>query len=95
MSERGENMGLNRCAYTILGILRAKNSTDKVHGLTINEISDRERVSKPNTIHKKVKELQSEGYVQEGVKAGKAKTYYMTEKGINILPTKKEENEDA
>lgn len=88
-------MELNRCAYTILGILRAKNSTDKVHGLTIGEISDREKVSKPNTIHKKVKELQSEGYVQEGVKAGKAKTYYMTEKGTNILPIKKEENENV
>ena len=88
-------MELNRCAYTILGILRAKNSTDKVHGLTISEISDRERVSKPNTIHKKVKELVSEGYVQEGVKAGKAKTYYMTEKGTNILPVKKEENENV
>lgn len=87
-------MELNRCAYTILGILRAKNSTDKVHGLTIGEISDREKISKPNTIHKKVKELQSEGYVKEGVKAGKAKTYYMTEKGTNILPIKKEENKD-
>lgn len=88
-------MELNRCAYTILGILRAKNSIDKVHGLTIGEISEREKVSKPNTIHKKIKELQSERYVEEGVKAGKAKTYYMTKKGINILPVKKEEIEDV
>lgn len=88
-------MELNRCAYTILGILRAKNSIDKVHGLTISEISEREKVSKPNTIHKKIKELQSEGYVEEGVKAGKAKTYSMTKKGINILPVKKEEIEDV
>lgn len=88
-------MKLNRCAYTILGILRARNSTDKVHGLTVNEISEREKVSKPNTIHKKIKELQTEGYVQEGVKAGKAKTYYMTEKGTSILPIKKEDNENV
>lgn len=84
-------MELNRCKYTILGILRAGNATDKVHGLTIKEISSRERISKSNTIHKKVKELQSSGYVKEGVKAGKAKTYYMTERGISILPEKKEE----
>lgn len=83
-------MELNRCAYTILGILRAKNSTDKVHGLTVVEISASERVSSSNTIHKKIKELQSQGYVEEGVKAGKAKTYYMTEKGSQILPIKKE-----
>ena len=88
-------MELNRCAYTILGILRARNSIDKVHGLTISEISAKEKVSKPNTIHKKIKEMQSEGYVEEGVKAGKAKTYYVTEKGIAILPIKKEENEDV
>ena len=83
-------MELNRCAYTILGIPRAKNATDKVHGLTIAEISSLEKVSKPNTIHKKIKEMQSVGYVQEGVKVGKAKSYYLEEKGNNILPIKKE-----
>ena len=88
-------MGLNRCAYTILGILRAKNSIDKVHGLTINEISAIEKVNKSNTIHKRIKELQSEGYVEEGVKARKAKTYYMTEKGTKILPIKREEIENV
>ena len=95
MLKRGENVELNRCAYTILGILRSKNSVDKVHGLTIDEISSLERVSKPNTIHKKIKELKSEGYVEEGVKAGKAKTYYLTEKGNNILPIKKEGKENV
>ena len=88
-------MELNRCAYTILGILRAKNSIDKVHGLTIEEISSLERVSKPNTIHKKIKELQSEGYVEEGVKAGKAKSYFLTERGNNLLPIKKEDKENV
>lgn len=88
-------MELNRCAYTILGILRAKNSLDKVHGLTIEEISSLERVSKPNTIHKKIKEMQSEGYVEEGVKAGKAKSYFLTERGNNLLPIKKEDKENV
>lgn len=88
-------MELNRCAYTILGILRTKNSVDKVHGLTIEEISSLERVSKPNTIHKKIKELQSEGYVEEGVKAGKAKSYFLTERGSNLLPIKKEDKENV
>lgn len=84
-------MELNRCAYTILGILRSKNSVDKVHGLTVKEISSLERVSKPNTIHKKIKEMQSEGYVEEGVKVAKAKSYYLTELGNSILPIKKED----
>ncbi|WP_367568380.1 hypothetical protein [Lacrimispora sp.] len=83
-------MELNRCAYTILGILRTKNATNKVHGLTIAEISALERVSKPNTIHKRIKELKENDFVGDGVKAGKAKTYYLTDKGLNILPEKKE-----
>lgn len=81
-------MELNRCAYTILGILRSKNAIDKVHGLTIAEISSMEKVSKPNTIHKKIKEMQSLGYVNEGVKVAKAKSYFITEKGCGILPIK-------
>lgn len=46
-------MELSRCSYTILGILKKRNAIDKVHGLTIEEISSFEKVSKHNTIHKK------------------------------------------
>lgn len=88
-------MELNRCAYTILGILRTKKATDKVHGVTIAEINALERISRPNTIHKRIKEMQSLGYVNEGVKAGRAKTYFITESGLVLLPIKKEDNEDA
>lgn len=86
-------MELSRCSYTILGILKKRNAIDKVHGLTIEEISSFEKVSKHNTIHKKTKELQKQGYVQEGVKAGRAKTYFVTQMGVDILPIKKEEED--
>lgn len=88
-------MELSRCSYTILGIMKKTNAIDKVHGLTIDEISSFEKVSKHNTIHKKVKELQDNGYVKEGVKAGRAKTYYATELAISILPIKKEETDNV
>ena len=83
-------MELCRCSYLIMGILRAAKATDRIHGLTIGEISGFERQSKHNTIHKKVKELESSGLVCEGVKAGRAKTYYLTGAGIGELPTKQE-----
>lgn len=83
-------MELSRCSYTILGILKKRNATDKVHALTISEISSFEKVSKHNTIHKKVKEMQVKGLVDEGVKAGRAKTYYATSKALDILPTKED-----
>lgn len=66
-------MELNRCAYTILGILRTKKATDKVHGITISEISQFEKTSKYSTIHKRIKEMQNLGYIDEGVKVCKAK----------------------
>ncbi len=88
-------MELSRCSYTILGILNKKKAIDKIHGLTINEISKFERVSKHNTIHKKVKELEEKGLVLEGVKAARAKTYYLTEFGISILSVIKEEEENV
>jgi DNA-binding PadR family transcriptional regulator len=81
-------MELCRCSYLILGILRAANAADRIHGLTISEIRSFERQSKPNTIHKKVKELESSGFISEGVKAGRAKTYYLTSAGAAELPEK-------
>jgi len=89
-------MELCRCSYLILGILRTANAADRVRGLTIGEICGFERQSKPNTIHKKIKELELSGLVSEGVKAGRAKTYYLTGAGASILPekqTKKESEE--
>lgn len=88
-------MELSRCSYTILGILKKNNAIDKVHGLTISEISSFEKVSKHNTIHKKVKEMELQGLIGEGVKAGRAKTYFATEKALKILPVKKEETENV
>ena len=82
-------MELCRCSYLILGILRAKDATDNIHGLTINEIHGFEKLSKPNTIHKKIKELEISGLISEGVRAGRAKTYFLTNEGAMKLPEKK------
>ena len=91
---KGENMELNRCSYMILAILQKKRAVDKIHGATIAEIAALEKISSPNTILKKVKLMESAGLVQPGVKAGKAKTYYLTEKGLGLLPINKEEVEN-
>jgi DNA-binding PadR family transcriptional regulator len=84
-------MELNRCGYAILRILKTEHATDKAHGLTIEEITTMENVSKPNTIYKKIKEMQSQGYVEEGAKAAKAKTYFLTTTGQDMAQIFKEE----
>ena len=83
-------MELNRCDYVILGILHSKGAIDIMYGQSIYEIKESEKVSKIGTIYKEVKKLQKYGYIAEGVKAGRAKTYYLTKEGINMLPVKKE-----
>jgi DNA-binding transcriptional regulator GbsR (MarR family) len=82
---------LNRCGYAILRILKTEHATDKAHGLTVEEITEMEKVSKSNTIHKKIKEMQSQGYVEEGAKAAKAKTYFLTTRGQDMAQIFKEE----
>jgi DNA-binding PadR family transcriptional regulator len=76
---------LNRCDYTILGIMRAKNASDEIHGITPAEISTFEQTSKPSTIRKRIYELKRLGFVGDGVKSGREKTYYITEKGLECL----------
>ena len=86
----GKNMELCRSSYLILGILRAAIAADRIRGLTISEICSFERQSKPNTMHKKIKALESLGLISEGVKSGRAKTYYLTNAGAAELPKKQE-----
>lgn len=82
-------MALNRCAYIILGIMQRKKAVDKVHGITVYEIKELERISSRNTIYKRLQEMMKLGYIDEGVKAGKAKTYYITEMGQTFMSKKK------
>ena len=84
-------MELDRCSYVILATLRSRNAINKIQGLTIYEIADVERSSKHNTLHKKVKQLQKYGYINEGIKAGKCKTYFASELGLKVLPIQKED----
>ena len=81
---------LNRNSYLIMGILRSKNAFDKIRGLTVNEIQELEMSSKPNTIYKRVNEMETLGFVHEGLRAGKAKTYFLTDIGCDMLPKRKE-----
>ena len=82
-------MALNRCAYIILGIMQKKKAVNEMRGMTIYEIKDFERISGRNTIYKRLREMQKLGYVNEGAKVGKAKSYYLTEKGQAFLSMKK------
>lgn len=82
-------MALNRCAYIILGIMQKKKAVNEMRGMTIYEIKELERISSRNTIYKRLQEMQKLGYVNEGAKVGKAKSYYLREQGQAFLSMKK------
>ena len=82
-------MALNRYSYIILGIMQKKNAVNEIRGMTIYEIKEIERISTRSTILKRLQEMQKLGYIDEGAKAGKAKSYYLTEQGQAFLSMKK------
>mgnify|MGYP002647185390 CR=1 FL=1 len=67
----------------------SKRTTIHKKGVLSQGGNPRALTSKRTTIHKKVKELQKYGYVDEAAKAARAKTYYITETGISLLPKKR------
>lgn len=54
--------------------------------MTIKEIASVEDFEwKENTIFKKIKEFEQSGYVERGLKEGRAATFFITQKGIDYL----------
>ena len=54
--------------------------------MTAGEVSETESFGyKTNTIFKKCVILESEGYLAQGYKEGRAKTFYVTDKGREFL----------
>ncbi len=56
-----------------------------MHSLTLAEIAGLEGRNKPNTLYKHIKILQDLNLVENGIKAERANTYFITEIGINLL----------
>lgn len=84
-------MNMDRTSYIILALLSKEGAVNEINSFTIDEIASREQCSKRNTLQKKIKILEKEGLLSEGLKVGRAKSYYITEEGIALLPVKKEE----
>lgn len=75
---------MNMLKVNILSVLEGKKASVPIRSLTVVEVAT-ESQNKPNTIHKNIIELLNDGYVGKGYKNGRALTYYITEKGIELL----------
>ena len=75
---------MKHLSYQILKILSAKNATTSVNSITLNDIIDNNINVTRNTINNELQTLEKFGYVQKGLKRGRAFSYYITTNGINV-----------
>lgn len=81
---------MNRLGFLLLSVLSKNDAVGKVSAMTLKEISGAENFGyKDNTIFKKITEFETAGYIAAGYKEGKAKTFYITEKGKEMLQNAK------
>ncbi|MHB8066197.1 MAG: hypothetical protein ACYDG2_26850 [Ruminiclostridium sp.] len=75
---------LSRLDFLILALLEANSAKSALTGMSVNEISQVEVLSAEITLYKRLKLLLNLNYVAKGYKTGKAETYYITDKGLQI-----------
>lgn len=81
---------MNRLGFIVLSILRQNGANNRLSAMAVSEIVDEEEfVYKHNTIYKKIKDFETAGLVAQGLKEGRAATFYITEKGVQILEGEK------
>lgn len=77
---------MNRLGFLILSILKKLEAINRLSSMTIKEIASVEDFEwKESTIFKKIKEFEQSGYVERGLKEGRAATFFITQKGIDYL----------
>lgn len=77
---------MNRLGFLILSILKKSEAINRLSSMTVKEIASVEEFGwKENTIFKKIKEFEQSGYVERGLKEGRAATFFITQEGIDYL----------
>lgn len=81
---------MNRLGFLVLSILKTNDATDKLSSMSLKEITETEEYGyKENTIFKKIKDFEAAGYIQKGLKEGRADTFFITAEGCRYLEAEK------
>lgn len=86
-------MELNRLDYCIMKLLKKNDCTSFFESMTLQEIMEVTHTSRP-TLYRKMMNLRNLGYVEKGCKSTQADTFYLLEKGINIVKSKGDVSND-
>ena len=78
---------MHRIDLLILLVLRENVATDIVNAMTLKEIMEMEDIPpmSSNGLYKRLKLLQKDGYIDNGLKSSRAATFYITGAGIKTL----------
>ena len=82
-----ETLELNRFEYLILATLYSSDCKNCFKGMTISEILEASEgcLGARMTVYKKLRKLVDAGYIAKGILDNHADTFYLTEKGIDIV----------
>lgn len=82
-----EILELNRFEYLILVTLSKSGCKNCFKGITISEILEVTEgcLGARMTVYKKLRKLVDAGYIAKGILDNHADTFYLTEKGIDIV----------
>ena len=76
----------SRFQIIILSLLKNMHATSMVSAVTLHEIQNSCNLQKSyTTLFRNVKQFTQVGYIQEGLQDYKSKTYYITNKGLDLL----------
>lgn len=78
---------MNRIMIGVLITLRDSSALDCLTAMSVYELADTELLYGicVNTIHKNVMKLLASGFIDKGFKDSRASTYFVTQKGLDIL----------
>ncbi len=77
---------MNRLGFLTLSVLYANGAVGMASAMTAREVVAAENLPyKCDTVFRKAVELEAAGYVSAGHKDGRARTFYITEKGRKVL----------
>lgn len=82
-------MELNRLDYVIMKLLKKKGCTSHFESMTLQEIMRVTNTSRPTT-YRKMMNLVDMGYVKRGCKSTNADTFYLLQKGMDIVKNKED-----
>lgn len=75
---------MDKLSYAILDVLLNNDCKTRLRSMTVKELEEQVNI-KGITIYKKISKLHNFGYVVDGIKDGRAKTYYITQLGVDKL----------